>query len=127
LFALVGQRRTCLAVIAPADFAVLRSRCDLDLGQGDEVFPSSDGRWLVALSRSGVDLYDFDKVWNSPAPVANWLLGATAVSWLADGSFIAIDDTRVVRLRGSAPNREEVAQVSVPAGQALMAITDLRD
>jgi hypothetical protein len=129
LFGLTGQFKTCLALLRPVGLAVAQYRCDLGLRVGDVVSNSPDGRWLVALSRDGVDLYDFDSVWTSPVPVASWPVEATGVTWLPDGSFIVVDSFRVIRLRANASDREEVTPLNktLAGGQTLTVISDLRD
>ncbi len=127
LFAMVGVGKPCLALIDPSDFEMRRSQCDLGLKLDDRAFSSPDGRWLVTLSAMGVDLYDVSRVWTSSIPVANWQVTGSGLAWLADGSFIVIDENRVVRLRPDKPGREEVAQVGVPRAWQVTGIDDLRD
>jgi hypothetical protein len=126
LIALLGQRSTCLALIAPVGFSMVKSRCDLEFNVNVIVSASPEGRFLAALSQNGVDVFDLDSVWTRPGPVANWEISGTSVAWLADGTFVVINRAEVYRLRVNIPDRQEVSTVPLTMGQELQTITDLR-
>jgi hypothetical protein len=126
LLGFVGQRFTCLALIQPVGLATLHSRCDLDLTPTAILSPSPDGRWLVTLSQNGVDLYELDHVWGSPAPAANWPILASSATWLPDGSFVVVDGPRVIHLQVNDPDWQEVTEMVMAGGDRVRAITDLR-
>ncbi len=88
------------------------------------MWPSPDGRWLVTLTQNGVDVYDAERIWHSPGPVANWVVEGTSVAWLPDGSFVVVERTRVVRLQVGEPDRME--STLVPVALTLATIPDLR-
>jgi hypothetical protein len=84
------------------------------------------GGWLVRTVDRATSA-----VWTVPVlmPVASWQVEATGVAWLPDGSFIVVDSFRVIRLRASASQREEVTlpNLTLAGGQSLTVISDLRD
>jgi hypothetical protein len=124
LYGLDVSAPPCLAEIDPNGLKAVRATCLPGLAADSALYPSPDGRWLLVVASTRIDLYDVTTMWREPTPVRQWPDStATSVVWLEGQTFGAVGPTGAVSK--VAPNGVQLGFGSPPDGSPVWAIPRL--
>jgi len=99
LWGLAGEDASCLALIKPLVLAAVQSNCDLDVAGVHKIFPSPDGRWLLAVGTERVDLYDLATVWTAKGPSGSWAVaGQNVAAWVDGDTYVLGGEFKLVQI-----------------------------
>jgi len=99
LWGLAGADASCLALIKPQSLTAVQTNCELDVAGVHKIFPSPDGRWLLAVGTERVDLYDLATVWTAKGPNWSWpVAGQNVAAWMEGDTFVLGGEFKLVQI-----------------------------
>lgn len=95
-----GSKEGCLGELDPDGFEPVRSVCPAPFPESATIYLAPGGRWWIVLHQEGVDVYDAERVWASPAPVRSlpglgaWIDPSTFIVLAGPETFVGFPDGR---------------------------------